>query len=198
MSNLVFPSTLNGYVWDCKKKPVFNNITHSPPTGRDVRISLYEHPIYEFTLSNQWLSKTDKDLLMNFFKARRGSFDSFLYSDEESIALVHPIYIGDGVTTTFQLSFLAYPYREIVNNFAGSPLIYLGTTLKTLGVHYTISPTGLITFVTAPVSGVVMFWSGTAYYRCIFLEDSLEYNQFADRLYDCNEIKFKGSLAAKL
>lgn len=198
MSNLVFPSTLSGYQWDSKKKPVFNNITHSPPTGRDVRISLYEHPVYEFMLSNQWLTKADKDTLMNFFKARRGSFDSFLYADEESVAVANAFNTGNGVTTQFQLRFWADPYQETVNNVAGSPLLYLNNVLQTPGTHYTISTTGLITFATAPTSGAVLSWSGTAYYRCIFLEDSLEYNQFADRLYDCSEIKFKGSLAAKL
>jgi hypothetical protein len=41
-------------------------------------------------------------------------------------------------------------------------------------------------------------WTGAAYYRCVFMEDSLEYNQFANRLYDCSEITFKGSLVNKL
>ena len=76
--------------------------------------------------------------------------------------------------------------------------IYKNGVLLTPGVHYTLAAYGVVTMVSAPTLGDVLSWTGTAFYRCAFLEDSLEYNQFADRLYDCNEIKFKGSLANKV
>jgi uncharacterized protein (TIGR02217 family) len=195
MSNEVFPSTLNGYLWDSKKKPTFNNVTHSPTSGRDIHIALYSQPVFEFNLSNQWLTDADKNTLMNFFQRRQGSFDSFLYADEDSTVTAHAIYVGDGVTTQFQLSKWNDPFREIVNNVAGMPTIYLNGVTNT---DWSMNATGLITFTTAPGAGVVISWSGLAYYRCVFLEDALEYNQFASRLYDCEEIAFKGSLVNKL
>jgi hypothetical protein len=196
MSNLVFPSTLNGYVWDSKKKPVFNNITHKPATGRDIRIALYDQPVYEFLLSNEWLTKANKDTLMGFFLARRGSFDSFLYGDEDCVISNQWFATGNGVATTFHLLKATAWAVEIVNNVVGVPLIYLDNVLLTSGTHYTISATGLVTFMTAPTGALT--WTGAVYYRCVFMEDSLEYNQFANRLYDCSEITFKGSLANKL
>jgi len=198
MSDLVFPSTMNGYVWDSKKKPVFNNLTHSSVTGRDVRIALYDQPVYEFTLSNQWLTKADKDVLMGFFLARRGAFDSWLYLDEDGAVTAQAFGVGNGATLGFQLLKATDSALEIVNNLATLPLIYVDAVLKTVGTHYTISATGVVTFVTAPTAGAVLAWTGSAYYRCVFLEDSLEYNQFMYRLYDCSEITFKGSLANKL
>ncbi len=195
MSDLVFPASMNGYMWDSKKKPVFNNLTHSPTTGRDIHISLYNQPVYEFNLSNQWLTKADKDSLIGFFLARQGSFDSFLYLDEDSVAVAEPIAVGNGVTTSFQLTKVTGGFSSIVNNPVGLSL-YLNGALLILGTHYTISATGLISC--SVPSGQVLSWSGSAYYRCVFLADSLEYNQFAERLYDCSEITFKGALVNKL
>jgi hypothetical protein len=196
MSNEVFPSQLHGFTWECKKKPVFNTITHSPPTGRDVRISLYSQPVYEFTLSNQWLTKADKDLLIGFFLARKGGFDSFLYQDEDCVVVNQPIYAVSG-SNNFQLIKSTYAADELVNNVAVAPVVSIvGLGALDYLFDYTVSSTGLVSIVFTPDD--VVSWSGSCYYRCVFLEDSLEYNQFADRLYDCGEIKFKGCLANKL
>jgi hypothetical protein len=195
MSNEVFPSTLSGYMWDSTKKPMFNNITHSPVTGRDVRISMYNQPVYEFNLANQWMTKADKDTLMGFFLARRGQFDSFLYGDEDCVAVAEPF----GTFTnnaSFQLVKSMGGFSHTVNNVVGAPSIYLANRLLESS-EYTISATGLVDV--HPVTGTgLLTWSGSCYYRCIFLEDSQEYNQFANRLYECGEIKFKGCLANKL
>lgn len=198
MSNEIFPSTLAGYTWDSSKKPTFNNITQSPVTGRDIHIALYNQPIWEFTLINEWLTPADKDTLMGFFLQRRGSFDTFLYSDEDSAVTAYQFGTGNGSATTFQLTKSSGGFVEIVNNPIGSPSIYVNDVLKTLTTDYTINATGLVTFVSAPTSGHTIKWTGSAYYRCVFLEDSLEYGQFMNRLYECNEIRFKGAMVNKL
>lgn len=199
MSDVFFPSTQSGYVWDSKKKPVFNTIVHSSATGCDVRISLYSQPVYEFMLSNQWLTKADKDALIGFFIARKGAFDTFLYFDEDCTATRNAFAIGDGETYIFQLAKSIGSGREVVNiPYLAGVILYLDGSELIVGTHYTINYLGVITMIYTPYAGMVLSWSGTAYYRCAFLEDALEYNQFADRLYDCNEVKFKGSLAAKL
>ena len=195
MSNEVFPSQLHGFTWECKKKPMFNTITHSPPTGCDVRISLYSQPVYEFTLSNQWLTKADKDVLIGFFLARKGGFDSFLYQDEDCVVIKQPIYPIAGSDFDFQLIKSTAAASEIVNNVADTPSLYFDNELLSLS-DYEVDGWGLIRLLINPYGTVS--WSGSCYYRCVFLDDELEYNQFADRLYDCSEIKFKGSLANKL
>lgn len=196
MSNEVFPSTLSGFTFDSLKKPIFNNLTHSPLTGRDIHIALYNQPVYEFTLINEWLSTADKDSLMGFFMNRRGSFDSFLYTDEDSIVTDYQFATGDGATAAFQLLKSSGGFIETVNNPVGIPSLYINDVLQTSGV--TISATGLVTFSSAPANTYSIKWTGSAYYRCVFLEDSLEYNQFMNRLYECNEIKFKGAMVNKL
>lgn len=199
MSEAIFPSMLGGYAWDSKKKPVFHTLTHSPLTGRDVRVALYSQPVFEFSLVNNWLSKADKESLIGFFLARSGNFDSFLYADEDSVMTAHAFAMGNGVNTAFQLyAGFGSHTNLIVNNVAGNPSIYIDSVLKTAGTHYSISTTGVVTFVTPPASNALISWTGTAYYRCVFLEESLEYNQFARLLYDCSEITFKGAMVNKL
>lgn len=198
MSNDIFPSSLIGYTWDSLKKPLFNNITHSPATGRDIRIALYAQPVFEFSLSNAWLTKADKDSLIGFFMARSGGFDSFLYSDEDCTVTAEYFGTGDGTMTAFQLQKVVGSSLSMVQNLASTPLIYKDAVLQTVGTHYTVSSTGLVSFVTPPANGAVLTWTGSCYYRCVFLSDDLEYNQFANRLYDCDEIRFKGCLANKL
>jgi hypothetical protein len=195
MSNFLFPKNLTGYQWDGTKKPVFNNVTHAPTNGRDVTLSLYSQPVYEFVLHNGWLTKADKNTLINFFISRGGSFDSFLYDDEDS-AISHSVFaVGDGVMTDFQLTKVTNLAIETVNNCAANPSIYLDDVLQT---GCTVSGSGLVTMAVAPAIGAVLSWSGTAYYRCVFADDNLEYNQFANLLYDCDTITFKGSMATKL
>lgn len=196
MSNELFPSALIGWQWDVKKKPLFNNIKHSPPTGRDIRIAVYQQPMFEFSLTNQWLTKADKDALIGFFMARNGGFDSFLFQDDDCTVTTEAFGTGNGTTTQFQLKKVVGSSLADVHNLASSPLIYKNGVLQTSG--YTLGTNGLITFSTAPANGVVLAWTGSCYYRCIFLEDELEYNQFADRLYDCEEVRFKGALVNKL
>jgi hypothetical protein len=198
MSNQIFPANLGGYTWDGTKKPTFNNLTHSVKNGRDLSLSLYSQPIYEFHLINNWLTSTDKATLINFFIERGGAFDSFLYTDEDSAVNNQAFATGNGADTAFQLIKTTNFASETVNNPASAPHIYLDGVLKTAGTHYTINDSGLVIMATAPALNAVLSWSGLAYYRCIFIEDNMEYNQFANRLYNCDTIDFKGSMANKL
>jgi uncharacterized protein (TIGR02217 family) len=192
MSDLVFPSELSGYAWDSKKKPVFSTISQSPVTGRDVRIALYRQPIYEFMLSNVWMDTADKNSLIAFFVARKGVLDSFLYADEDCDVSNQFIGAGNGVITTFQLIKNTGTAVEWVCNPAPNAQIYVAGALKTATTDYVINWKGEVIFVAAPAVGAVISWSGVAYYRCVFLANELEVSQFANLLYECGEIGFKG------
>lgn len=193
MSELVFSSDLSGYQWDSKKKPVFSTLSHSPMTGRDVRIALYRQPVYEFILHNGWMNTADKNSLMAFFVARKGVLDSFLYADEDCDVSNQVIGAGNGVITTFQLIKNTGAAVEWVCNPAPNAQIYVAGALKTAITDYGINWKGEVVFVVAPAVGAVISWSGVAYYRCVFLADELEVSQFANLLYECGEIAFKGS-----
>lgn len=56
---------------------------------------------------------------------------------------------GDGSGTQFSL-----PWKPV------TPAIYIDGVLKTLTTHYTVTPGGLVTFVTPPGNGTVLTWDG--------------------------------------
>lgn len=62
---------------------------------------------------------------------------------------------------------------EPVWDVAPGPSIYVDGTLKTLTTHYSISNTGLVTFVSAPSAAAVLTWSGSYYKRVRFADPTM-------------------------
>ena len=195
MSNQILPIELSGMAWECTKRPEFSTIVQPTVTGHDVRLSRRSQAVYEFKLTNQWLNNIDKGVLDTFFLMRKGSFDDFLYADEDSVIGNQPFAVGDGVTTEFQLKKITHDAVEITQNIAVNPSLFVNGLLKTAGLDYSLHKNGLVIMTIAPDLNAVLSWTGKAYYRCFFAENTLEYNQFAYLLYNCDEINFKGSLA---
>lgn len=53
-----------------------------------------------------------------------------------------------------------------------------------------VQPLGRVVFPTAPASGAVLGWTGTFYWRCRFVQDQLEFNQFMSRLWNLRTLEF--------
>lgn len=69
---------------------------------------------------------------------------------------------------------------------------YIPTTTLAVsngGADFSVGATGIVTFVTAPASAVVMFWSGNFYYRCRFDEDAIVWKRFMNQLWSA-AVKF--------
>lgn len=81
---------------------------------------------------------------------------------------------GDGTTTAFQLGIKFDPQKAIIGTdgtltyfrpiylLDGAPTIKKDGVTQTLTTHYTISPTGLVTFLSAPTAASVLTWSTNA------------------------------------
>lgn len=136
--------------------------------------------------------------------------------------------IGDGVTRSFQLVRSVHGLTEPVCNIANLTLVPLmwsadgqtsmwlsngsapmwsvygtapmWTNVRSyaLGVDFTVSSTGLITFTTAPVSGETLIWSGEYYYRCRFIDDAQDFSKFMHQLWEHKKCSFIGSLGGRL
>jgi uncharacterized protein (TIGR02217 family) len=114
-----------------------------------------------WTISYNTRNKSDLAILNAFFIARRGKAYGFRFKDWSDYQAINAsIGIGNGTATTFQLikiySDTASSYvRSIKKPVSGTVKIYLNGTLQSSGysVNYT---TGIITFITAPSSGVVI------------------------------------------
>ncbi len=195
MSNAVLP-TLAGLAWDVTTSPQFNTRAHRAMSGSEVRSASMVYPLWKFGLKYELLRNdninNELKTLAGFFNARQGQFDSFLYSNPtDNSVTAQQIGVGDGVQTQFQILRDFGGYVEPVQNLNGAPSIFLNGALQSTG--YTISATGLLTFTFAPAAGGAITWTGSFYYRCRFLSDALDLNQFMKNLFNLSKLEFIGS-----
>ncbi len=219
MSNAIFP-TLQGLKIDISRAPEFVTKIQTATSGREGRASFTATPKWKYKLQFEFLRQGQLDgathselhTLMGFFMQRRGSFDSFLYQDQDDYSCDNQLIgVGDGVTTSFQVVRTLGGFTEPVCNVqsivvsssmwtagggsmwtSGSNPMWLG------GGGYTLSQNGMLTFATAPAVGVNVYWSGTYYYRARFADDSLSFDQFLRRFWEAKTVEFVASLGTKV
>ena len=199
MSQLVYP-TLPGLQFPIGKTPVLRTQVIQAVSGREVRGSYQQYPLYEFSLSYEFLRDnnlgTEADTLLGFVLTVGGMLQSFLYNDATDNAVTaQTLGTGNGTTTAFQLIRTigagGFGYIEPVNNVNAITGIYLNGVLTTA---YTVNSTGLVTFTAAPASGVAITWTGTYYYRVRLLQDQADFSLFMQSLWELKTIKFRGSV----
>ena len=195
MSNAVFP-TLPGLQWGVTKTPIFSSKVHQSVSGRELRAAYYSYPLYKYSLKYELLRSdsvnAELQTLMAFFNARQGKFDSFLFTDPEANSVTAQGFgTGDGTTTAFQLAHAYGGYSEPVFDINGTASIYINGVLKTVTTDYTINSTGLVTFVSAPAAAAALTWTGTFYYRCRFVDDTAEFDNFMYKLWALKRLDFQ-------
>lgn len=200
MGNAVFPS-LAGIGWNIHRRTMFNNSRPRAVSGREVAFSYQVYPLYEFELNYEFLragSQVELQTIAGFFESRQGSFDSFLFTDWLDNGVTDMQFgTGDGTTTQFQLTRAfgagGFTYAAPVQNVNTLTNIKKAGVTQTLTTHYTISATGLVTFVTAPAAAAALTWSGTFYYRCRFKDDIMDLQNFMYQLWDLGQVVLIGA-----
>jgi uncharacterized protein (TIGR02217 family) len=196
MSQAVFP-TLLGLTWNVLKAPLWSTKVQRSVGGKELRAAFYSAPIWTWTLSYEILRQAtafqELQQLVGFFNARRGRYDSFLFSDPSDNAVVTQNFgTGDDVKTAFQLvrdyGAGGFTGRENVYDLAGAPQIFVNAVLKTVTTDYTIGSTGVVTFVVAPAAAAALTWTGSFYRRVRFSDDSAEFNNFLTQLWEAKKI----------
>ncbi|MFV5500416.1 DUF2460 domain-containing protein [Acinetobacter towneri] len=205
MSDLLFPDLCIGY--DFVKKPMFNTKIMTSINGRELRASYQAVPKYEILLSLPILRESKKEIqkIEDFFVARRGAFDSFLFKmpwDDEYDCT----FVGDGQTDTFQLYKNGLPLGNTDVFIADDPLMWdedldqpMWTDLNTRmwEMQYGISKNGLLTLPVPLAEGDALNVKGTFYYRCRFADDGQAFTLFSYRLWK-GEVTLIGSLGNKV
>ena len=165
------------------------------------------YPLYQFKLKYEFLRSSaaylELQTLAGFFLARQGSFDSFLYTDPDDNTVTNQVIgTGDGSNKVFQLVRTygagGFTLTEPVHNTNSTPVIKVDGVTKAVTTDYTISATGLVTFVTAPANTKSVTWTGTFYYRCRFKDDSSDFDKFMQDLWSNSAVAFIGSTLNKL
>jgi uncharacterized protein (TIGR02217 family) len=191
MSNAVFPALI-GVTFPIARKPVFSTRVQQSVSGREVRITDYPYPIWEWTLPFDYLPAADFATLAGFIAARQGPWDSFLYDDptDDSVS-GQAIGTGDGSTAAWQLVRALGSFAEPILAPNVVQNVYLNGVRQAAGSYSVNAATGVVTFNTAPGSGAAISADFTYYFRCCFLDDVPAFEQFMHNIWRAKELKFR-------
>jgi uncharacterized protein (TIGR02217 family) len=171
-------------------------------SGRELRVSDYANPIYNFTLVFSVLHdftfgatyiapSTELRTLINFVNVHRGAWDTFLFDDITDDSVTGTVLgTGDGVLTTAQLVRRLIPsgFNEPITAPKVSTLIVYLNGTPTGG--YTVdSNTGIITFSSPPGAGVVITADLNYYYRVRFVDDGQDFEEFFHNFWEVKQLK---------
>lgn len=170
--------------------PVWNTRILSSTSGFEQRIRLGSEPIFKYDIElNAW-SEADLKELLEFFNVVGGQAGSFRFRDWEdyfagmTLGSSGPVYgtpvqigVGNATATAFQLT-KTYTkgsgtwVRRITRPVAGTVKVYLNGVEQASG--WTLNAgTGVVTFSSAPGSGVVVAWAGQFDVPARFANDAL-------------------------
>ncbi len=207
MSNLVYPN-LQGATFPVVKRPIFNTIVQEASSGLEVRIGLFTWPLYEWELPYSWLSQEaaimDFQTLSGFFNQMYGQFDTFLFQDPNDNGTIvgspTPFATADGVTTVFQMGRTLGGFIDPIggiNAISRAPSIYFNSTLQSSG--YTINNnTGVITFSSAPTTGLVLKADFDYYWRVRMAEDKVDFSNFVNNWWEAKKMYLRSVRAQAL
>lgn len=194
MSDAVFPS-LPGLKWNIKRANLWKTLKQESVSGKEMSVALMTYPNRRYSLAYEVLragAEAELQTLEGFFNARQGSHDTFLYSDPDDNAVTDQSFgTGDGSTTVFYLARTRGGFTEPVQALNGAPTIKVAGATKAAPADYSISATGVVTFTSAPANGAALTWTGSYYWRCKFLQDMAEFDQFLQDLWQLQRLEFR-------
>jgi uncharacterized protein (TIGR02217 family) len=210
MSNALFPAT-RGLTWSVTRRPCFNTVQAKSASLKRAAAQLAQYPIWDVTLTYSYLKNnpqdipdpsnnpfTDLDTVLGFFLQRGGSFDDFLLNlsdltadERDSKASGEIIGIGDGVATQFQLVRNIGGFKDIVQNIAGVPEIQVNGNELVITTDFSVSATGMVTFVVAPAAAAVITANFLHLMRVHFVEDALDFENFMYQLYTLQQVELE-------
>lgn len=200
MSSQVFPtSSLKGLTFSSFKTPTWARRIQRSVSGREIAVQDYANPIWNFKLTFSFLRDfqvgavlSELRLLQNFYNEMQASGDTFLWEDRDDYTVTDELIgVGDGSTTQFQLrrrlttsGFAEYIFAP--NSITNVKLS--GTPTASYSVN---NETGILTLAVAPALAVSITASFTYYFRCRFIDDSVEFERFAHQFWSVKELRFR-------
>lgn len=212
MGNVIIPNFL-GFGFPVIKRPVFSTIVLTSTAGQETRIPEYPVPRLQFTIpvNHLRMSTNDFQKLWGLYVAGLGPWESLLYWDptDNYTAAASPFGVGagnnlvatgDGTTTSFQLTRILgssvsplYDINGVTVSGSGvqappstAVVVYLNGVNSPSG--WTVSATGLLTFASAPGSGVTVSVDFAYFWRVRFMDDGLDFEQFMASIYKLGKL----------
>lgn len=194
MSNDIFPA-LKGVAAERDCAPEFDNVVRRASSGRRYALGKRLYPVWRFKLKfnflRQRLGHTELAALEGFFLNRRGNLESFLYRDREWNAVATPqaFGVGDGVEKDFRLVYSRSGFVDRCGYVPSAGLVVRANAVATSA--FTRDDNAVLSFTTAPASGVVLDWTGSYYYRVAFTKPSMNFRQFLKDLYSVDGVEME-------
>jgi uncharacterized protein (TIGR02217 family) len=127
----------------------------------------------------------------------RGAYGTFLFRDpSDSWVLGQQIGVGDASATTFQLQRamgMALPGGGFLEPIVAPDVvhaIYLNGITQDPSTYSVELTTGLVTFDIAPSSGLVITADFSFYFRCRFVDDKYDFENFMHQLWQLKKLTF--------
>ena len=199
---LIFPA-LAGLAWSVTKTPTFQTRIQRAVSGRELRVLDYLYPLWQFALIYDFLRDDpaagfdELRTLLGFFMLCQGAFGTFLFQDPTDCQVTgQQIGIGNASTTVFQLQRAmgtALPGGGFLEPIVAPKLVnaiyFDGITQDP--AKYSVDPnTGVVTFGTAPGSGLIITADFSYYFRCRFIDDRYDFENFMYRLWQLKKLTF--------
>jgi len=157
--------------------PQFATVIQESISGQEQRVRVWAKCRAKYDIGYSVMNSADPvgnyRAVLALFYAHAGRLRPFRFKDWGDFEAQNVQFgTGTGLDTAFQLS-KTYDPSEILLGAIGSyfytreiyllstaPVIRVGGVVQTVTTHYSIGPTGLVTFVTAPADGAVLTWDG--------------------------------------
>src|SRR5579884_1079723 len=202
MSFNQFPN-LPGLAWSVIKEPAFKTRIQKSVSGRERRANDQPLPIWTWTLTYDFLRDNiaggynELRTLMAFHAQQQGAYTGFLYADPtDNAVLGSDLGTGNASQTQYQLVRNLAPslpgggYNEpiVAPNLVSA--IYLNGVVQSSSSYSVNSNNGIVTFTTAPGSGVVVTADFSYFFRVRFTDDTASFENFMFQLWKLKQIKF--------
>ncbi len=211
--------SVRGLAWNIKQSPQFSTIVQRAASGRRIAIPLWTQPLWKWEFNWEFISDawpglypviqsgnspfSDLQVLQGFYLSALGMGNEFLYTPPDSAQTAAAL----GASPTMQspdangvcaVTVNRGGYFEQIQELnggtitniqknggsAGATTIHLPNTVSGyLGYTITASPAFLTTD--------VITCDFTYYYRCEFLSDDLEFNEFLYKLWELQSLEFQ-------
>lgn len=210
----IFP-ILPPLAWPVHKKPIMASRATTAVTGRETQLAAAAYPRWAFILTyggSSWLRDqtqnivpdptklglTEFEQLTALFIYCKGAYGEFYYEDpDDNSRAAAPIGIGNGSATSFPI-YVPWGFGP----FSPSFFYPVGgiNTIENVYFNGIVQPTsayGLditrtqMTFSVPPGLGTVITSDFHFYFRCRFLDDHLDFTQWAKNLWECQEVRFE-------
>jgi len=213
----IFP-TLPPLAWSVHKKTVMASRVTVGATGRESQLACAVYPRWEFTLTyggNSWLREqtqnivpdptvagfTELEAISGLFLACKGAYGEFYYEDpDDNSRLNQPAgnwNLATHTTTVFPLSFtwgsgpFSPAFSMPVMGINTLDAVYIGGNLQSSSIYTLDSTRTQLVLTGTPSNNGNIVVNFHFYFRCRFLDDHMDYNQFVQNLWEAREVRFE-------